>query len=245
MDETEQINPDNTQSESSENKTIDFEQIKKELKIQLIEELKNKPNKESLLTIIWKLTPIATLVFLILSYFYSVKPVFDKYDELKSKQNTIDNLTKQIGIKETDLKDFTKTNQVLKNENSLLEEKIESQSKLMEQYAIKISEFENKISENSKNLKQAENSAVLVHLKKFAQEIFLVEFKDEKNKSLDIRKYAIEYGKNEKEKLKDDKYGLEAINVLNDFTKFENPNNIDNSIFFLSYYYQFHYQKKK
>ena len=245
MDDTEQINPSDPQPESSENQTIDFEQLKKELKVELIEELKNKPNKDSVLTIIWKLAPIATLVFLIISYFYSVKPVFDKYDELKSKQNTINNLTKQIGIKETDLKDFTKTNLALKNENSLLEEKIESQSKLMEQYAIKISEFENKISENSKKLKQAENSAVLVHLKKFAQEIFPIEFKDEKNKNLDIRKYAIEYGIKEKEKLKDDKYGLEAINVLNEFTKFENQNDIDNSIFFLSYYYQFHYQKSK
>ena len=243
MDDTEQQNLENPQLESSENQTLDFKKLKEQLKSELIQELKSEPNKESLLTVVWKLAPIATLMFLIISYFYSVKPVFDKYDELKSKQNTIDNLTNQIGIKETDLKGFTKTNQILKSENTLLEKKIKSQSKLMEQYAIKISEFENTISENSKKLKQAEQSAVLVHLKKFAQEIFPIEFKEGKNENLDIRKYAIEYGEKEREKLKEDRYGLEAIKVLNEFTKFENPNGIDNSIFFLSYFYQFHYKK--
>lgn len=245
MKDTEQVNPVNSLSESSPNQKIDFSDLKEQLKIELIEELRNKPNKESRLTILWKLTPIATLVFLIISYFYSVKPVFDKYDELKSKQNTINNLTQQIGIKETDLKDFTKRNESLNTANTILEEKIESQSKLMQQYALKIAEFENIISESSKKLEQAEKSAVLVHLKKFAQEIFPIEFKNENKEKLDIRKYAIEYGTKEKGKLKDDKFGLEAINVLNEFTKFENPNGIDNSIFFLSYFYQFHYKKNE
>ncbi len=70
--------------------------------------------------LIHKITPTLTLIFIIYSYYNSVKPVFDKTEELNNSKEEIKILSEQINSKQTELKDFT--NQIIKakkNENEL------------------------------------------------------------------------------------------------------------------------------
>jgi DNA repair exonuclease SbcCD ATPase subunit len=243
MNKDEQKEPEYSEKKESRDSIVKLEEIKSEIKEDLVKHFNKKPQKESLLTIFWKLSYIGTLLFLIISYFYSVKPVFDKYDELNSKQNTIDNLTEQINLKQTDLADFSEKNEELKQENSILENKIDNQNQIFIQYSRKLTETENLLNAAQKERQTAEKSAIMLHLKKFISDIFPYEYTNKNESNYDIKQYVLNYVEVEKEDMKEDLYGIKALEILEKYTKYENSYGIENSIYFLTVYYQLVYLK--
>ncbi|WP_405570905.1 hypothetical protein [Winogradskyella sp. Asnod2-B02-A] len=249
-DSEEEIKEEQTTKEETTEETNIFpekesiESLKLEITNDILKSI-NKKEKNDLLTIVWKLTPLITLLFLIGSYFYSVKPIFDKSEELKSKTEQVELLIKQINSKETDLKDFTKQYSELNEKKKLLEEQIENQRLVLAEYQNRLSKSEILLSQKEKQLKTAESSAILVHLKKFTSDIFPAQYKGEKDENFDIRAYTLEYISLKKDELSDDIYGMKALDVLKEFAGYKSSYDIERSIYFLNLFFEYSYGKKK
>ncbi len=249
---------ENNSTDSDENieiidkKKENINHIKKEsidvLKLEITNDILksvNKRDKDNLLTIIYKSTPLATLIFLVFSYFHSVKPIFDKSEELKSKTEQLELLTKQINIKESDLKGFTKRYNELKEKKELLNNEIENQRVILSEYKKRLDESKILLSKKDKQLKNAKNAAISVHLERFINEIFPAQYEGEKNNTFDIRAYTLDYVRQNKKALNDNIYGMKALDVLEKFAKHKGNYDIERSIFFLNLFFEYNYKKKK
>jgi len=222
---------------------IDSKTIANQIKIQVFDQLKPVPKKENTLSIFWKISTWITLVFLIFSYFNSVNPVFDKYEELQEEQNTIDELSSQIEVKDLYLKYFTISNNIFKKENMLLKQKLTDQSILLKQYVAKTIKFEQEILETQAQIEMAKFSAVLVLLKQFKKELHPQLIINLKITRYELSSIYQNYSSTKLDALGNDAYGSIAIILLHKFTTFKNGYNIEILISYLSYYYQLCFNK--
>ena len=199
-----------------------------------------KKNWSSILDILHKVTPLLTLLFLIFSYYNSVKPVFDKTNELNNYKERSQLLSEKIDIKETELKDFT--NQIIsasENEKQLNDQVTALQLE-KDELKSRNEKFKSEIQQKEQSLEETKISAVIANLKIMEKDISSKEIRNiVAKKDFNIRLYTKEYLSNLESK---DIYENEAKIVLQSFSDYKGKYDIENSIFYLNYYYQFIYE---
>ena len=140
-----------------------------------------KSKKLLAVDVIYKLSAPCTLLFIIFSYLYSVKPVFDKHEELQNKSSQLENLTVQVANLKNEVK-LNQTNLEISNKE------LDATSKKLNSNNNDLNKLSKQYDEVSKSLNQKSNKLKSVELK--ANE--LTEKLTEKNEQLAVLNNVID-----------------------------------------------------
>ena len=106
--------------------------------------------------IIYKLSAPCTLTFIVLSYFYSVKPVFDKHEELQSKSTQVEKLESKVSGLETEIETKTSNLNLVRSKLTLTSKELESKNINLASLSKKYKQTETSLATSNENLLQTE-----------------------------------------------------------------------------------------
>jgi hypothetical protein len=195
----------------------------------------------NLIELLYKISPFLTLLFIVYSYYNSVKPVFDKTKELNESKILVLKLNEQIKSKEFKLDsvslkeiELAETVKQLKAESSALNiQKEKQQADLLK--------IGNELNIKENDLNNARKSAIRAHLTKIKEAIVDEEFRNViTGKEFDIKKYIRTYIDEIEPK---DEFEKESITIMNKYLAYKGEYDLEHSIYYLIIYYDYVYDK--